>query len=310
MAFCFKKRESVRKGIHRIGRERIDHMRECMSEGDCIEAIHCARKDIKKVRAVMRMVRTKLRKKDFDRINDLLREAAEHLAAPRDAYVRTVTLKRLSRHFKGQLAPDALRHIRAELRARCDKEMKRFAKAEAAKTAERIRRRVAREWNGLKVSGKGWKTLCPGVEAAYLRGQDAFQSVSRDSSPENFHHWRKRAKDLWYQITMLRRLWPEQMEAIAHELETLSERLGDDHDLDVLRQSVEEEFGDEANPREVATLNALIEQRQRELRTAALALGARFYAEKPSAFCGRLANYWQVWRRERTPGIEAAERGS
>jgi hypothetical protein len=46
-------------------------------------------------------------------------------------------------------------------------------------------------------------------------------------------------------------------------------------------------------------LNGLIEQRQRELRAAALALGARFYAEKPSTFCDRLGGYWQTWRREK-----------
>jgi hypothetical protein len=46
----------------------------------------------------------------------------------------------------------------------------------------------------------------------------------------------------------------------------------------------------------VKLLNELVELRQKELRAAALALGARFYAEKPSRFCGRLENYWRVWR--------------
>lgn len=48
---------------------------------------------------------------------------------------------------------------------------------------------------------------------------------------------------------------------------------------------------------ELEVFCGLIEQRQRELRRVAMALGARFYAEKPSAFCQRLANYWKIWRR-------------
>jgi hypothetical protein len=40
----------------------------------------------------------------------------------------------------------------------------------------------------------------------------------------------------------------------------------------------------------------LIELRQKELRSAALALGARFYAAKPSQFCHRIENYWHAWR--------------
>jgi CHAD domain-containing protein len=306
MAFCFKRRESVPKGIRRLGRERIDNVFKCLKQPKRAEAIHGARKDIKKVRAVLRLVRTKIRKKDYNRLINLLREAANQLAPPRDAYVRTTTLRNLSRHFKDQLKPGALRHVQLELKLSYDDEIRRFAKQKAAKSVERARRRVAKEFDRLKVDGKGWKALRPGVNAAYTRGQEIFQLVLKVPSPENFHLWRKRAKDLWYQITLLRRLWPEQMEAMAHELETLGEYLGDDHDLDMLRLDVEDKSAN-ANSREVETLKALIDERQRELRTAALALGSRFYAEKPAAFCNRIAGYWRVWRHEKKPGIEAAE---
>ena len=307
MAFCFKKRESVAKGIRRLSRERVEDALECLQDCNRPEAIHCARKDIKKVRAVLRLVRINVRKKDCRRITDLLREAADDLALPRDAYVRTRTLRNLAQHFKGQLAPGALRHVRTELRRVCDDEMKRFAKKKMARSVERTLRRVAKRLDRLKVSGKGWKALRPGVKAAYSNGQSAYQTVLKDPSPENFHEWRKAAKDLWYQVTLLRPLWPEQMDATARELETLGEDLGDDHDLAMLRQVVEEKCLDGANPRESEILNGLIEERQRELRSAALALGARFYAEKPSAFCNRLARYWRIWQGEKKPGLQSAE---
>ena len=307
MAFCFKKRESVPKGVRRLGRERIDNVFKCLKKPRRAEAIHAARKDIKKVRAVLRLVRTKIRKKDYNRLLDHLREAANQLAAPRDAYVRTTTLRNLSRRYKNQLKAGALRHVQLELQLSYDDEMKRFTKEKAAKAVERMRRRVAREWDRLKVDGKGWKALCPGVNAAYTRGQEVYHLVLKDPSPENFHLWRKRAKDLWYHVTLLRRLWPEQMEAMAHGLETLGEYLGDDHDLEMLQLEVEAKCSDDGNTREVETLKALIDERQRELRAAALALGSRFYAEKPSAFRARLAGYWRLWRHEKKPGIEAAE---
>lgn len=94
-------------------------------------------------------------------------------------------------------------------------------------------------------------------------------------------------------------IWPEQLDAIASELGTLGDNLGDDHDLAVLRQDLEQWSPGDRHSRELETLNGLIEERQRELRAAALALGARFYAEKPSMFCSRLAGYWQTWRREK-----------
>src|SRR5262245_6759466 len=307
MAFCFKKRESVAKGIRRLGRERIEDALECLRECDRAEAIHCARKDIKKVRAVLRLARTQIPKKDCRRISDLLREAAADLAVPRDGYVRSRTLGNLVRHFKGQLAPGALRHVRTELRRACDDEMKRFATRKMARSVERALCRVAKRLDRLKVSGNGWKAMRPGLKAACAGGQSADQTVLEGPSTENFHKWRKSAKDLWYQVILLRPVWPEQMDAMALELEALGKHLGDDHDLAMLRQVVEEKCLDGVNPRESEILNGVIEERQRALRSAALALGSGFYAEKASAFCDRLTGYWRIWQGEKKTGIQSAE---
>ena len=340
MAFCFKKRETVSKAIGRLGRERIENALECLKDWSRPEAIHCARKDIKKARAVIRLVRREIPKKAYGREIHLLREAAKHLAGPRDAVVKVNTLRNLMRHFKDQIAPGALRHVRAALHSAANEEAKRFAKEKKAKTVERLLRRAAKEFECLTVSGKGWKALFPGVKTAYSKGRCAYQTVLKDPAPENFHEWRKRAKDLWYQVSLLRPVWPEQMDAMASELETLGEYLGDDHDLFVLQEAVEgrcasngnareletliqliekrqrelwaaphgaDDGNGNDNVREVETLIGLIEQRQRELRAAALELGARFYAEKPSVFCNRLAGYWQTWQREKTPIARSAE---
>ena len=301
MPFCFKKKESVLKAIRRLASERVEHALECLKDYRHGEAIHCARKDIKKVRAVLRLFRAGIEKKRFCLLRKLLREPARRLGAPRDAYIKAKTLTNLIRHFKGQLAPRALRYVRVELRTQLNQEMKRFAQKSAMKAVERGLRRVAKELKNLGVKGKGWNALSPGFKAAYADGVCAYQTVLEDSSPENFHQWRKRAKELWYQVTLLRRVWPEQIDAIARELEMLGEYLGDDHDLVMLRLAIEETCAGERHPRELEILNGLIEERRRQLRTAALAIGARFYAEKPSAFCKRLAGYWKIWRREKKP---------
>lgn len=309
MAFCFKRKEPVAKGIRRLARERIENAQECLDDCGHAEAIHCARKDIKRVRAVFRLARTGIAKKKFRRLGRLLREAASYLGAPRDAYIKEKTLRDLTAHFKGQLAPGALRHVRAELRHGSKEQMKRFGKDKTARAVQRIFRRVDRELKTLDVSGKGWKALAPGVKTAYRDGQCAYRAALKDSAPENFHQWRKRAKDLWYQATLLQPAWPEQMEAIARELDTLSEDLGDDHDLVVLREAVEKQCAANDTARELETLYGLIEQRQRQLRADALALGGRFYAEKPSEFCNRLAGYWRVWRREKKGSIRSLQPG-
>ena len=137
MAFCFRRKESLPKAIRRLGRERIEDALECLKDCGHGEAIHCARKDIKKVRAVLRLVRTEIERKGFRLLAKLLRQAAKLLAAPRDAHVKMKTLTNLMRHFKGQLATGALRHLRAELRNAYDEEMTRFAWSSAGAPARR-----------------------------------------------------------------------------------------------------------------------------------------------------------------------------
>jgi CHAD domain-containing protein len=294
MAFCFKRKESIAKGVRRLACGRIKRSLECLNDCQRTEAIHCARKEIKKARAVLRLVQTRIAKKRYRSQIRKLRKAANHLAPARDAYVNSTTLKDLMTHFKGQLGPHALRHAQATLQYASVKKSRRFGKKKTAQSVQRILQRAQKKFDGLAVDGKGWKAISPGIKRAYTAGLRAYGAVRKDPSPENFHEWRKRAKDLWYQASMLRSVWCEQMDAMTHELETLGEFLGDDHDLVVLRKALEEKH--DTDRQEMKLLDGLINRRQRELRTAALRLGARFYAEKPFAFCNRLQGYWRVWR--------------
>jgi len=133
----------------------------------------------------------------------------------------------------------------------------------------------------------------------YSQGRRTYRTVLKDASPENFHEWRKRVKQIWYHVRLLQPIWPEQMDAGGDELKLLGEQLGDDHDLFLLEQSAEKQCAQNGNVKESETLRGLITQRQGELRDAALKLGARFYAEKPSMFAARLGSYWQLWRNGR-----------
>ena len=47
-----------------------------------------------------------------------------------------------------------------------------------------------------------------------------------------FHEWRKRVKDLGYQIQILRDLWPPVLEELRKDLKKLGDLLGEEHDFD------------------------------------------------------------------------------
>ena len=114
-----------------------------------------------------------------------------------------------------------------------------------------------------------------------------------DPSAEAVHDWRKRVKDLWYHLRLLREIWPAALKGAADEAHRLSDLLGDHHDLSVLIDEIRAEAPDDPD---LGTLAALAERRQGELLDEALPSGERLYAEKPRQFSGRLAFYWAVSR--------------
>ena len=140
------------------------------------------------------------------------------------------------------------------------------------------------------LDGLNWKQICNAVCKIYRRGQRALATTIEDPNTENFHGWRKRVKDVWYQLRILQPLNRTVLEEMAHDAEVLGELLGREHDLDFLRARLERESGDEVLARELAQLQKLIGKRCKRLRRDALELGRRFYAEPISkAFAKRIS---------------------
>jgi len=291
MPFRFKKSESPAKGVRRVCRERIGAALGRLRESDRPAAVHGVRKEIKKLRALFRLVRGEIGRGVYRKGAKALREAADSLTAPRDARVMLKAFGKLTgrsaRRFAG---------IEKALRKNCRREARRFRKKDSAAEAGRILRKTSRHMGDLKIKAAGWAAIEPGLKESYRRGREACRLARKQPSPENFHDWRKHVKDLWHYFCLLYPAWPVEARAYTDELELMGGRLGEDHDLFLLQQFASKHCAGEA--KEVTALSHLIELRQKELRAAALKLGSRLYAETPAVICRRLGNDWSLWRRK------------
>src|SRR3954470_11873138 len=300
MAFCFKRDESVGCAIPRLGCERVKRAIECLKDCARAEAVHNARKEMKKANAVLELARAGIAKKKFRRIGKRLNNAAACLAEARDAAVIAKTLRELMRRSKGRLDLEIFREMRLELQEASRKAAKRLFKNDHVKRTEEILRRVKKNFSELKIEGEDWDVIGRGLERAYEDGRAAYESALTNRSAEHFHEWRKAAKDLWYEVTLLAQVAPEPMERMAGELEELGEALGADHDLFLLQCWIDEQKRKRKPAKPFVLLQQLIEDRQRDLRTRALDIGKHFYAEEPPVFCARIKNFWDLWR-DKTP---------
>jgi CHAD domain-containing protein len=288
MPFHFKKAESPAKAVRRVCRERIGAALGRLRESGRPAAIHGVRKEIKKLRAMFRLVRGEIGRNTYRKGTRALREAAGSLTAPRDARAMLKAFGKLTGHSTGRFV-----EIEITLRKHCRREARRFRKNDSVAMADRILRKTDRRVGDLKIKATGWAAIEPGLRQSYRDGRSARRLVRRKPSPENFHEWRKHVKDLWFYLCLLHRALPAGTRAMTVKLELLGEQLGDDHDLVLLQQFVAETCAGQGN--EAKALEKLIEARQRNLRATALKLGSRLYAETPAVICRRLGNYWNNW---------------
>lgn len=298
-AYRLQTDEGVAEGVRRVARGRAEKALERLGSADADEqlagAVHGARKDLKKLRALLRLLREELGADLFKAESRRCRDAGRLLSGPRDAQVKLETLIALREAAAGELLAAETALWESELEAERDAAV--AALREESAELERAREEIAAgrerigEW---PLRHDGWKLVGPGLRRSYRDGRRGMKAVRKGFAAEDVHAWRKRVKDLWHQLWLIREAWPAPLAATAEAAHELAELLGDHHDLAVLAEDLGSRWGVSGK----ASFEAAIERRQHELLAAALAIGSRLYAEKPAAFSGRLETYWMAWRGE------------
>jgi CHAD domain-containing protein len=257
------------------------------------EAVHEVRKRCKEVRATLRLVRGVL--PTYSDENAHYRDAARRLSHVRDAQALVETfddhVAPAVRSNDG-LATDSLDAVRAALVDRRDT----LAAAEdldsrlAAVERDLLdgRDRV----DALPVATDGFAAVAGGLRKSYRRGRDRMADAYADPSTEAFHEWRKRVKYHRYHCYLLRPVWEKPMKARRDQLKELSDLTGDEHDLAVFVETMDEE--DLFDPETRGALKTIIGGRRAELRRAARPLGERLFVEEPDDLVDRFAGYWRA----------------
>ena len=282
MAYKLALADDLATSLQAVARGQLEGAADGLAKGkDPVEAIHDARKRIKKTRAALRLARPGLPKRLYQAENAALRDTARGLSGARDADVMVETAEKLGERFAGH-APTPLF---AGLRDRLAERRGEDPDASGAAGALRALAAGADAW---AVDGDERDVLVPALRRTYTRGRDAFARADRQPTAEHLHEWRKRVKDLWYQEKLVSEAWPGVLKAHADEAHALSTLLGDDHDLAVLAELLDAEPGLADDP---AVVQDLIARRRNELVDAVRALGRRVYAERPKPFARRLERY-------------------
>lgn len=289
MAYRLKLNEPLDKGFRRIAAEQIAvALGELASGPDRVVAVHETRKAMKRIRALLKLIRPALADVDYKRENRRFGDIARLLSGTRDEDVLKATAARMAVRA-GERAQalaaglaladgnDRTPHVRQAIEAL----------EEAREAIEKIPVRKSFSW------------VRRGLEKSYRSGRRSMVAAYEDGQDESFHEWRKAVQAHWRHMLLVSRCWPQVMEARAALAREAAELLGEDHDLYALIQTLKAKT---TNGKEAAGARAMIaaaHARQRLIRHELTSMGKMLFAEPPSEFADRIALYWSAAKAAR-----------
>ena len=297
MDFTIRPGQPVGTEVKRILAEQVDsavtRLRDPGSAGAAV-AVHEARKSCKRLRAVFRLVRPTISASRYRSLNAAVRDAARELSPARDAHALVAMFDDLAKAHGidpdgGELSPARAALVdRAETVAH-DGEGD-GALVRALERLELVGDTIART----RIEGRDFRVLRKGLEATYRDGRRAFAEFEEERSPHLSHEWRKSVKYTWHHVELLEQAAPSLLAPVAEGLHSVSDALGDAHNLTVLIDLVLQapaRFGGLAT---AERLSKLASESRNDLEDRAVRLARRLYAERPREFTRRIRAYWRA----------------
>lgn len=277
MAYRLKKGRKLNRSLKKAVDDQLSGaIRQLLTAGPGNpDGIHQVRTQLKKTRAILRLIRAALEER-YQPQNCALRDAARLLSTRRDDEILLETFDRLTAPLPQEECA-RLAIVRARL-------AERQTVAMCVQAADRIRgltmltrmKAAVRKWPDIQndAVSKGWKK-------GFRRARRGWMEVEQSGEPVRVHEWRKRVKIHWYHTRLLQSFAPETLSRRRDRLRELSVLLGNFHDLTVLREQMAFQPADFGKPDQTAWLDQLAAAEQARLLEAARLLGRELFAQKP-----------------------------
>jgi hypothetical protein len=271
---------------------------EAAGESDGDRRIHTARRHVKKVRALIRLVEPRL-ESGAGQTQRRLRTASRMLAAIADGEALITTLGALSRRYPGAI-PDATeaelcRALQARrLAGRRISDFKRTLRKVAAELArERAR---AGTW---QIDERGVGAVAPGLRRSVRRGRRAMRRALAHPTTRRYSVWRRRVKSLWFQLRLIEGYTGGQLLGEQRQLERLDGVLGEARNCALLCDALV--GGALGSRQDAARCLRVIRRYRTDLRLEAIAVAPLVHGIAPREFVARVREAWQTDRIDAPP---------
>jgi len=296
MSYELQQDETVGGGIQRIVCHQIESAIRASGakQNGHGSPVHETRKHLKKARAAVRLAAGEIDPDVWKREDRCFRKVGRLISEVRDAEVRLQTVRQLREFARGKKR--SFQETEELLAFELDSFLAAFSEwPEEAK--QRLTQSLDRIQNW-PLDELSCKQLRKCVQKTYQRARNALRRAMKKTSTKNLHTFRKRAKELASQLRILRPLAPAVFTELNDELKTIGRHLGQVHDLAFVTERLSSIGSSRTHGDRI--LHTLIDSREKELERTAIALGERFYAERPRRFGRRISRYFSEWKPAKT----------
>jgi CHAD domain-containing protein len=291
--FEIKKRETFGQGIHRLLEQLNEETARLIVPGSRVHlSIHESRKNIKKIRAVLRLIRHEIGEEKYREFNAFYSESGQQVAMLRD----DTSIIELLENFKMAIKSPALKKvIQKSIRLTIKKREKEFAEFHKNKNDIKLNKLLLKkteELRHLNIPSNPEIFILQSIGKVHRSTIKRMKLAETEGSKEAYHNWRKQVKYLMFQMMMLKNAWPLFFEAYIAELDKLQKLLGNLHDLDILNSLVVEGTLLALDKKQKEALLKYIYPHRASLKKQLHLIGRQVFAESSPAFSKRLLGIW------------------
>ena len=245
------------------------------------EAVHAARKALKKARAALRLLRDGIDEAIYRRENSALRDAGRLLSPMREAHVSLSTFESLCAGHADVLCGSDLVATRKKLQAHRNA-ARRAMLDNGLQACVRMLRNCRDRARKADLSSCKSTAIASGLQRIYHNGRQALAEARECGTHEALHEWRKQVKYLANAISALGGSTQSDLTHLKKQLSHLADALGDDHDLAVLHSLIAHAAA--ADAKSAHRLLRLIGRQRAMLQKRAYRLAPAVYDSKPAEF--------------------------
>jgi CHAD domain-containing protein len=255
--------------------------------------VHSARKCLKRLRSLLLLARPGMPEPAFANLTERLATIARGLAPARDAHALIDAVDKLQRETGAGPGLGPINSLRAWLEKRrhaAEQNLERSAASDAMRALLELRPAFA----GLAVYPDDFRSLAKGLHLCYRETRKSFQRGFTTDRDEDLHEWRKGVQHHWRQMQLLAPCFPSELTARAEAARTLSQILGDDHDISLLSRLISTPTMTFGSPEETTAFLKRCRKRHKALREDGSTQGELLFAERSRPFAERIAAYWSI----------------